>query len=461
MLDRLATLPGLALLDVQAFEETNFALLVHAIVDPRDQLTRLRLDCHGRSFTESQVGVLARSYLSILRRIVECPDDPVSFGFLAPPPRAVPGRQEAPAHVIDRFNAQVAAQPEKIAVALGDQQWTYGRLGAESDQIGQYLLALGASSRECVGIAMDRSPEMIAAVLGILKTGAACLPLDVTYPPERLAAMIEIARPLRILAHSRHAGKLSDQSLVVPVEPPPAAGTQPGPTPAFPERSLEDIACILFTSGSTGQPKGVELPHRPFSYYLEWQLAAPSGAVGDSTLQFAPLSFDVSFQEIFSTLSGGGILQLIEEQERRDPAALVRLLDSTGVARVFVPYVALQQLAETAGVLGIRPRRLRVIISSGEQLRVTEEIRQLCAGLPGTVLENQYGPTETHLVSKFTMSGDPASFPSLPPVGPPMDYLEVHVLDRDMRPVPPGVAGEIYVGGVGLAHGYRRQPEAH
>ena len=460
VLDPLVTLSGLTLLDVQAFEETNFALIVHAIVDPRDQLTRLRLDCHGRSFTESQVGVVAQSYLSILRQIVEYPGDPVSFGFLAPPPRAVPRRQTAPRHVVDRFNARVAEQPEKIAVAMRDQQWTYRRLGAETDRIGRHLLTLGASSRECVGIAMDRSPEMIAAVLGILKTGAACVPLDVTYPPERIAAMIEIARPLRVLAHSRHAGKLPDESLVIPVESIPASGDgETGRTPMFPERSLEDIACILFTSGSTGRPKGVELPHRPFAYYLEWQLAALTGAVGDSTLQFAPLSFDVSFQEIFSTLSGGGVLQLVEERERRDPAALVRLLDSAGVARVFVPYVALQQLAETAGVLGIRPRRLRVIISSGEQLRITEEIRRLCAALPGTVLENQYGPTETHLVSKFTMTGDPARFPSLPPIGPPMDYLEVHVLDQDMRPVPPGVAGEIYVGGVGLAHGYRRQPE--
>ncbi len=451
--------PEIELLDVQAFEESNFALIVHLVTSPVDRRPRLRVD-PGRGFTPSQVDLIARTYLSILRRTVEAPGEAPDFRFLAGPPRFVPPPEVPPRHVISRLAEQIDRIPDAVAVASGEQRWTYRRLGEEVDRIAHGLLALGVDRTGCVGIAMDRSPEMIAAVLGVVKTGAACVPLDVGYPKERLALMIDVAGPRFVLVHDRHRDLIDDQDLVLPIG---SFGDPPGTaTPPWPEVSLEDTACILFTSGSTGRPKGVELPHRPFAHYSEWQLGpegAPSSALGGKTLQFAPLSFDVGFQEIFATLGGGGTLQLITPEHRRDPAALARLMDREEVERIFLPYVALQQLAETARLLGIRPRALRVIISSGEQLRVTDEIRWLCAERPGTVLENQYGPTETHLVTKFTMTGDPAGFPALPPIGPPVGYLEVHVLDAAGHPVPAGAVGEVYVGGVGLAHGYRGQPE--
>ena len=457
VLESVLDAPEIELLDLQAFEDTNFALIVHTVVSPVDRRIRLRIDGSGRTFTPAQVDVLARTYLSILRRIVEVPAEKPDFAFLAGPSWPVRAAEVPPPHAITRFVEQVERTPEAIAVAAGDERWTYRRLGDAADRIARGLLALGADNTRCVGIAMNRSPEMIAAVLGVMRTGAATVPLDVSYPRERLALMIEVAEPLRVLVHEEHAGLIDDRDLVLPIgafDERPGAGGGP-----WPPLSLEDNACILFTSGSTGRPKGVELPHRPIAHYLDWQLRAPSGAVGGKTLQFAPLSFDVSLQEIFATLSGGGTIQMITPEHRRDPAALARLMDREGVERIFIPYVGLQQLAEAARTLDIRPRALRVIISSGEQLRVTDEIRWLCAQLPGTVLENQYGPTETHLVTKFTMTGDPAAFPALPPVGPPMDYLEVHLLDAAMRPVPEGVAGQVYVGGVGLAHGYRGEPE--
>jgi amino acid adenylation domain-containing protein len=309
-----------------------------------------------------------------------------------------------------------------------------------------------------VGVALDRSPEMIAAIYGIARAGAVCVPLDVTYPADRVAAMIHRSTPLRVITAAQHAGLVPDPSLVLLVNEVTAAGTDENPAP-LPVIDRDSLLYVLFTSGSTGEPKGVAMPHRALDNYQAWQVAAASGAAGGRTLQFAPLSFDVSFQEIYTTISGGGLLQIIDEAERRDMAALLRLLDSAGVERVFVPYVALQQLAETADLLGLHPRKLRVVISSGEQLRITAEIRRFMAALPaGAVLENQYGPTETHLVTAHLLSGDPEAFPNLPPIGSVTGGVECHLLDERMRPVPTGVSGELYFGGIQLADGYFGRP---
>ncbi|WP_316520454.1 non-ribosomal peptide synthetase [Kitasatospora brasiliensis] len=467
----------MVLADFRTWEETNFKLLVNAVVDPVDERLWLRMDCDGRTFSRAQVESLGRTYLAVLQRMTEHPDADVDFAFLCDPrdeaalragttpgttsgTGTTPGPDgDAPMNVIRRIDEHVARTPDAVAVSCGSRQWTYAQLDEAANRIARGLIDAGARPGSTVGIAMDRSPETLATVLGVGKAGATCVPLDVSYPPARLASMVAQADPLRIITHETHAhlfersARLLHVDDLLAVEPAPVGGTE------LPEITGETVAYLLFTSGSSGEPKGVELPHRVLANYMSWQIPAASGAAGGKTLQFAPLSFDVAFQEIYSTLCGGGTLQLLSEEERRDMPALLRLLDREEVERAFMPFVALQQLAETSQALGIRPRALRVVISSGEQLRITDEIRRFCAALPGTVLENQYGPTETHLLTHHTMTGDPADFPDLPPVGVPVDGIELHLLDGLMRPVPPGAKGEIYVGGVCLAHGYRNRPD--
>lgn len=443
---------GLRLRDMEIWEQTNFPLLVNAITDPRDGRLNLRIDCDGRAFTASQAEVFGHRYVEILQRIVECPDEKPDFGSLT----------EDPGDVVRRFERQALRTPRAIAVTMSGERWTYEELDRAADRVARRLLRLGSPPGARIGIAMDRSPEMIAVVLGIAKAGAACLPLDVHHAEERIAAMLAQARPFRVIAQARHTRLVPDEWDVLLVETVVAgADGEPaeGDSPALPPIEPQSIAYVLFTSGSTGRPKGVAMPHRALANLVAWQNRAPSGAVGGTTLQFAPLCFDVSFQEIFSTLCGGGTLLLVSEARRHNSVVLLRLLDHEGVERVFLPYVALQQLAETAETLELYPRRLRVLISSGERLRVTGEIRRLCAALPGCLLENQYGPTETHVVTSFPMTGDPAAFPDLPPIGRPIDGVEVHVLDTRLRPVPVGGKGEIHIGGACLAEGYEGQPE--
>ncbi|MEU1131778.1 amino acid adenylation domain-containing protein [Streptomyces sp. NPDC005900] len=452
------------LTELRTWEETNFKLLLNAITDPIDERLWLRMDCDGHTFSRSQVESIGRTYLAVLRRMTEHPDTGVDFGFLCDPRATAALRPGADAggdtsrNVIARIAEHVARTPDAVAVSRGARQWTYAQLDRAADRIARGLIAAGARPGSTIGIAMDRSPETLATVLGVGKAAATCVPLDISYPPARLAAMVTRADPLRIITHERHTHLFEDSSRLLSVDDLLAAEPAPDAGP-LPEITGETVAYLLFTSGSTGEPKGVELPHRVLANYMEWQIPSASGAAGGKTLQFAPLSFDVAFQEIYSTLCGGGTLHLLAEEERRDMPALLRLLDREEVERVFMPCVALQQLAETSQMLGIRPRALRVVISSGEQLRITDEIRRFCAALPGTVLENQYGPTETHLLTHHTMTGDPARFPDLPPIGVPLPGIQVHLLDGLMRPVPPGAKGEVYIGGVCLAHGYRDRPD--
>jgi len=445
------------LVDFQTWEETNFSLLLNAVLDPSDERLWLRLDLDGRTFGQAQAKQLADSYLRILSHLVGHPDEPARFDFL---PTTLPelAAHPAPHTVIDRLDQHARQQPSAIAIAHHDIEWSYSRLVRAAEQIARGLIALGARPGDRIGLAMQRSPETIAAIIGVAKAGCACVPLDVTYPPDRIATMVQRARPAVVITSRPGDQPGVDSALTVPVEQ-LLTGTSTSTEPELPGLDPDGVAYVLFTSGSTGMPKGAQIPHRVLANYASWQEQAVSGRDARVTLQFAPLSFDVSFQEILSTLYAGGRLQLIDETDRHDMPALLRLLESAGVERVFLPYIALQQLAEASVTLGLRPSRLTTIISSGEQLRVTEQIRQFCAALPGTMLENQYGPTETHLLTSFAMTGDPQLFPELPPIGGPIAGIELLLLDEQLRHVPDGAKGELCVSGLCLADGYLGQPE--
>ncbi len=444
------------LLGVDIHEDTNFALLATVSRDPRDGAVSLRLDGDATLYTTGQLEKIASAYLTALQRICTDPDGAIDFGA---PAATVPAPSSTTDTVVSMFADRVRCTPDAAALRVEDTTVTYRQLAAMADSVAAGLLAHGTRRGDRVALCAGRGPQQIAAVLGIALAGAACVPIDPAYPRARRAAMLDQAAPVAVVTDQpvdtgRWAGLNLPDLLATPA-------TAPRPLPAV---RPGNAAYVLFTSGSTGRPKGVVMSHRALANLVGWQLSVPSGwspqaGRAPSTLQFAPLTFDVAFQEIYSTLCGGGTLVLVTEELRRDLPALLTTLETTGTERVLLPYVALQPLAEIAVARGTVPSALRIIVSSGEQLRVTDAIRRFCAAIDGVLLENQYGPTETHVVTHEPMTGDPDRFPALPAAGTPIANVAVLVLDDRQRPVPDGTPGEIWIGGAALADGYLGRPD--
>ena len=358
------------------------------------------------------------------------------------------------------FEAQVERAPAAVAVVCEGQTLTYWELNRRANQLAHYLKGLGVGPEVLVGICVERSLEMVVGLLGILKAGGAYVPLDPAYPKERLAFMLQDAQALVLLTQQRLVERLpQDGTKVVCLDTDWAAIAQEGETNLLCQGTTDNLAYVLYTSGSTGRPKGVAMSHRPLCNLLSWQLQNSTLPRGARTLQFASLSFDVSFQEIFSTWCSGGTLVLISEEMRRDAVGLWHYLTDEAVARLFLPFVALQQLAEVVEDQGSILTGVREIITAGEQLQITRQIASLFGKLNGCTLHNQYGPCESHVVTAFTLTGSPSDWPALPPIGCPIANTQIYLLDSHLQPVPVGVLGELYIGGVGLARGYLNRPE--
>ncbi|HYY43190.1 MAG TPA: amino acid adenylation domain-containing protein, partial [Pyrinomonadaceae bacterium] len=355
---------------------------------------------------------------------------------------------------------QAAATPEAVAAIFGDERLTYAELNARANQLAHTLRAHGVGPEEVVGLLVTRSLAMLVGVLGVLKAGGAYLPLDAEHPRERLAFMLADARARVLLteAHLRERSPDTAAQVFTLDADWGAIARAPQVNPTL-LTTAENAAYVIYTSGSTGKPKAVVMQHRAAVNLITFQRAS-SGAIAAAprTLQFAPLSFDVSFQEIFSTWAAGGTLVLLTDDERRDARELLRVIERQQVERLFLPFVALQHLAEATVEAGRAPASLRAIITAGEQLKITRQVEQFFTRLSDCVLDNHYGPTETHLVTIWRLAGAAHTWPALPSIGRPIANARVYVLDDAWRPVPTGVAGELYVGGAGLARGYLDRP---
>lgn len=360
--------------------------------------------------------------------------------------------------VHDCFEEQVAKHPQLTAVLFQDTPQPYNQLNERANQIAHYLQEQGVGPDTLVAVYLNRTPDMAAAVLGILKAGGAYVPLDPIYPQERLRTILDDCQAPFVLtttAKQENLPQTSTQSVCVDGDWLNAFPTSTPPNTTQPD----NLAYVIYTSGSTGRPKGVAMPHRPLVNLLTWQERTIPQEKGTRTLQFASLSFDVSFQEMFTTWNGGGTLVLVDEETRRDTAQLLQYLIDQQIERLYLPFIALQHLAEASHAYHLRPTSLRDVITAGEQLQISQYIAEFFTQLPQTTLHNHYGPSESHVVTAYTLTGTPDTWPSLPPIGQPISNVVIDLLDEHQQPVHAGETGELYIGGIGVARGYLSQPD--
>ncbi|HEY0079202.1 MAG TPA: amino acid adenylation domain-containing protein [Pyrinomonadaceae bacterium] len=463
-------LPGLTL-NLEEFDSgfTRFDLELHM----REQGDELRgtLIYSTDLFEETTMHRFVGHFRTLLEGIVNHPEERVSMLPLLGEMEAEQIVEEWNGETVDfsrdlcihqLFERQAEATPDNVSVEFTGQQLSYRELNRRANQLAHYLVRRGVGADVPVGIMMERSVEMAVAVLGVLKAGGCYLPLDPAYPQERLSVMLEDSRAPVLLTQPDCPNSLSTgyAGEVVYLDARWEALSSESDENPRTKATPQSLAYLIYTSGSTGRPKGVAMPHRPLVNLIEWQIARSGKSRAPRTLQFTSLSFDVSFQEIFSTWLCGATLVLVSEEVRRDSRELLRVLSEQRIERLFQPFIALQYLAEMSEEEGIVASSLREVITAGEQLKVTRHVRSFFTKLAGCTLDNQYGPTETHVVSAYMLEGAATDWPELPPIGRPVPNVQLYVLDERMQVVPVGVPGELYVGGEALARGYLRRAEA-
>jgi amino acid adenylation domain-containing protein len=355
-----------------------------------------------------------------------------------------------------RVEAQVDRTPDSIAVVHGDESLTYRELDRRANRVAHHLLSLGTGPDDTVGVLMERSIELMVALLGVVKAGAAYVPVDPTYPRERVTTLLRDANVRAVLAQRRfetHAG-FGDASVLALDGGAAGVSEMPATRPSVAVKP-DNLAYVIYTSGSTGAPKGAMNTHRGIVNRLAWMQRQYGLAESDRVLQKTPFTFDVSVWELFWPLMTGARLVFARPGGHQEGDYLARLIQEAGITTVhFVPSM-LQRFLDEPEIPG-RCRSLVRVICSGEALSF--DLQERFFSVLGAELHNLYGPTEAAVdVTHWACRAGGARGPV--PIGHPIDNIRMHVLDDDLEPTAVGVAGELYIAGVGLARGYLGRPD--
>ncbi|OKP02811.1 Amino acid adenylation [Xenorhabdus thuongxuanensis] len=355
------------------------------------------------------------------------------------------------------FEAQTEQCPDATAVVYEDQILSYGELNHRANQLAHYLVALGVRPDDRVALCAERRPEMVVGLLAILKAGGAYVPLDPAYPAERLAYMLEDAAPVALLtqaelAQSEWLAQFNALPTVLLDNPEPCLATQPtdNPDPQALGLASRHLAYVIYTSGSTGQPKGVMIEHQSLCNLITPQQATLALTANSRVLQFASNSFDACIWECCMALMAGARLYLAQRASLLPGAILSRYLADQAISHVLLSPTAL-------AAMDALPDTLQTLLVGGEACPPTLVKRWS----PGRQMLNAYGPTETTVCATLypCAFSDDSSADNPPPIGRPIANTRVYILDAHGQPVPRGVAGEIYISGVGVARGYLNRPE--
>ncbi len=368
------------------------------------------------------------------------------------PALAVPDVSPVPG-LLERFAAQVRERPTQTAVVAGDIALDYATLDRRANRLAHALIARGVLPDDVVGLHTGRTVDLVVGVLGILKAGAAYLPLDPEQPSERLAAMVGDASPALVLTDQADPAAEVPQTWedLAKVEAEGARDDAPVGVDADDAR----LAYVIYTSGSTGRPKGVAVTHGSVVNLFEHWRELMGDAPGEAASAWSSIGFDASVHELLMPLTTGAVLHVVPDELRGDPGALMDWLREHRVTQAFLPpsfvlWIDEDPAARLAGL------SLRQLLTGVESLPESA-LRRMREALPGLRVCFGYGPTEATLYSvAYT---DPGPDERSCPIGRPLRGTRLYLLDERMRPVPVGVAGEVYLGGASLARGYLNRPD--
>ncbi|MEU7540087.1 amino acid adenylation domain-containing protein, partial [Streptomyces narbonensis] len=348
------------------------------------------------------------------------------------------------------FEAQVARTPEAVAVVSGGAEVSYADLDARANRLARHLVSQGVGPESFVGVCLERGIDTVVALLAVLKSGGAYLPIDPAYPADRIAYMLADAKPTVVLTSTSTASVIpqSDTTTVLVMDGLDLAGLEAAPLGV--EIRPEHPAYVIYTSGSTGRPKGVVVEHRSVAGLMGWAAAEFGGEDFRRVLVSTSFNFDVSVFELFGPLVSGGSVEIVGDllalagADMDTPVGDVSLV--SGVPSAFAQMVA-------AGEIQARPR---TVVLAGEAL-TADAVAGIRTAIPGARVANIYGPTEATVYSTAWYAD--AEVDGIVPIGRPISNARVYVLDGTLAPVPAGVAGDLYIAGAGLARGYLGRPE--
>jgi len=449
-------------LDVRRVHPGHGSNAISLSVEPRDETFDLWFDVAADVAATSSGTRLAEHLRTLLVGALHNPDTPLSRISLLPKAQereilaACTGPSlkftDSPQGCLGRFQAQVTANPNAVALTFADTKLTYAQLNQAAKRLAGKLRSLGSKRGKRIGICLERSPDMVIAVLAVLKTGAAYVPVDPTYPQSRLRIMLGDADPVVLVTTERISASL----------PPYAA------QPLFVEQMADqtdtyeaaninpdDIAYVIYTSGSTGTPKGVLVSHGNVANHLAWRHSFFPLRSSDRCLQTASLSFDDSVWEILEPLCAGANLVLTRPRFEYDSTYLVKLMvDRQITVACFVPSL-LRTIIEAPEIEHCGSLRRLTTGGEGLSIPLQQRVRER---LPNTAFYNGYGTTEATIASIYWRC-EISPGQTTVPIGRPIANTQAYILDACGQMVPPGVPGEIYLGGVGVARGYLNRPE--
>lgn len=460
-------------LDFQGVEPTRCPIarpnakfdLKLSLTDTKDHL-RVSWELSSDLFKKATIERMARHYINLLESIASAPDSNIgSLNLIDKDERRqlLEHLNGAVSYEIEDvcihtlFERQVARTPQAEAVSGSHDSLSYKELNNQASRLSQYLISKGVRPGTGVGVCLERSVNLVVSLLAVLKAGGIYIPLDPTYPAERLAYMLEDADVPFVISERSLTGKLQDyRGHIICTDVDQAAVESMIADQPEPHTTVQAPAYVIYTSGSTGTPKGMALPHATLVNLLLNEASHPPGR---RVAQFTSISFDVSLQEIFFALTNGHTLVVVDNETRIQPNAFAQFLHDKQITDLFVPDTVLQYVLQAANDDDLALPQLTDIYQAGEPLSVTPTVRAFFKAHQHCRLHNQYGPAESHVVTTHLLSGPVDHWQEKPAIGSPIPNTRIYLLDQNQNLQPQGIPGEIYIAGVCLAAGYKNLPE--